>query len=362
MVGRNSAALIAQIGQMTRPKVTEGKSIDIAGAVDAYFKGKELAEKQQQKQNLEDLTTALQGGNEEEIGQAYAKADPIGYNKYLQNLKQANLQREQAVADEELKHQRSLELEKVKNANTKEVQNYNYLISQGKTPEEALSLAFGKNALVNINTSPFEKKRIEKIASQMDEKISESTEKLGKLEQIKTYLNSPDVNTGGTTGLAKEYAPNIFLSTDEQNLRTLINEMLPRMRAPGSGSTSDKDMEIFKKGTVGFSKDKQANLNIVEGSLIAEQNNIAKEELRAEYISSGMGNSTQFDKEWREYLNKNPIFANEKAEFNKNRIDPYSWFAGERTVKNTNMTQDPRIQQALDAGYSMEEINAYLGR
>ena len=41
---------------------------------------------------------------------------------------------------------------------------------------------------------------------------------------------------------------------------------------------------------------------------------------------------------------------------NKNRVSAYDWFSGEQQAT------DPRVQQALDAGYSMDEINAFLGR
>ena len=101
MVGRNSAALIAQIGQMSMPKITEGKSLDIAGAVEAGLKGydwgKNLREQKEQTANRNALVTALQSGDEEAIAQAHAKVDPVTY------------------ASEALKHQRALELARLRN-------------------------------------------------------------------------------------------------------------------------------------------------------------------------------------------------------------------------------------------------------
>lgn len=93
MLNKNYAQTIAQIGYMTRPKVTEGKSIDFAGAIDAYYKAKDRKQAQEDKdiadarQNA--LADALQSGDEEAINKAAAAYNPQGQLDYIQRIKQA---------------------------------------------------------------------------------------------------------------------------------------------------------------------------------------------------------------------------------------------------------------------------------
>lgn len=119
MVGRNSAALIAQIGQMSMPKITEGRSIDIAGAIESGLKGydwgRNLRQQKELEANREALATALQAEDEAQIADAWAKADPMGYAQRLDQMKQERLEREQQLADDELKHQRAIELANLRN-------------------------------------------------------------------------------------------------------------------------------------------------------------------------------------------------------------------------------------------------------
>lgn len=108
------------------------------------------------------------------------------------------------------------------------------------------------------------------------------------------------------------------------------------MRPAGSGTTSDRDMAIFEKATIGLNKPKETNLNIINAQLLANQNTKAREELRADWVSSGRSLS-DFDKEWRNYVNDNPIFnSNGDYSLNANRVDPYAYFAGERKQNNNS--------------------------
>lgn len=114
MLKRDFASTTRQIGSpdimINQPHFL--KPVDWGAVIDEYQKDVNEAE---QKQNREALATALQAEDEEQIGDAWAKADPMGYAQRLDQLKQAKLEREQKLADDELKHQRALELANLRN-------------------------------------------------------------------------------------------------------------------------------------------------------------------------------------------------------------------------------------------------------
>lgn len=319
MVGRNSAALIAQIGQMTRPKVTEGKSIDIAGAVDAYFKGKELAEKQQQRQNLEDLTTALQGGNEEEIGQAYAKADPIGYNKYLQNLKQANLEREQAIADEELKHKRALELQERRNAGL-----------------NALKGEFGSLLAHKATLSPDDPQH-ELIDTRL-RTIAQSPEYV----QERAYSQQIGKEEAKRKGNIEQ---SITLAGNEINtLDNLVSELDANPDLVGVYSPYKTMAGRLTGGKLGYSEsDLEKRGSLIRG--IGEVQN----QILAKARASGQSGI-------------NTISEIQQATKGIDENSSYKELRGALMKMRKSAEDFQKIQEALDAGYSMKEINAHLGR
>lgn len=223
--------------------------------------------------------------------------------------------------------------------NIKDVQ---FLVGQGYSPEEATKMVFNKSSVVN----PFDKKRMENIGKEMDKNISASQSRVDDYNRMEQLLNDPEVVTGGAKGAFKESLPDFALDAKTAELRSIIKKIVPQMRPAGSGTTSDRDMKIFEQATVGLGKDKEANLNIVRGRKIVDENNIAKEELRYEWVNNG-GNLGDFDKAWRQYLNANPIFENESGKLNKNRQDAYNWFS--------RGTQQPQtIQADYKSKYGLE--------
>lgn len=120
MAGKNNAAVIAGIGKISTPRVTDGRSIDFAGAVDSFFKGYDwgdnLRKQKEQEANREALALALQAEDEAQIADAWAKFDPMGYAERLDKIKEARIKREQALADAETKYNRDVALEELKNS------------------------------------------------------------------------------------------------------------------------------------------------------------------------------------------------------------------------------------------------------
>lgn len=215
----------------------------------------------------------------------------------------------------------------------KEEQNNKYkqfeLALKRQALEQAKEIAMIKasgNGSVNINmNNPFDKKRIENIAKNMDENISTSQERINSYNEAEDLLNKGTFDTGGIHGMFTSLTTPF--NDDAAQFNALVNKIVPTMRPAGSGSTSDKDMAIFEKATFGFNKPKEANLNIIRGRRAADENSIAKEELRAAYVTNGLGTLSDFDREWKRYLDANPIFGDKEGNtLNKSRKDAYSWF------------------------------------
>lgn len=121
MVGQNRAAIISQMGAWSTPKITEGKSIDFAGAIDAWNKGsqiKEQREKEQlEKERRDAYINAINGGNQDEIDKAFANYDPESYAKVMMGRQDADTQfaRQKELAQMNFGNQ--LALENVRNQN-----------------------------------------------------------------------------------------------------------------------------------------------------------------------------------------------------------------------------------------------------
>lgn len=326
MLNRNFATTSAMIAKSTDPNIRALPQVDmnkaILGAIDSYYsitgEERKRAEEERIKGLEQDLADAIKGGDETAINNAYAKLNPSGYVDYLNKIKS-----NRDASDLEFARQK--ELLNIKNQNDMGLAR--------------LKAELGLGGGVNVNINPFEKKRIENIAKKMDENISASQSRIDDYNRMEQLLNSQNVQTGGVSGAIKKQLPTAFLNDETQELQSIINKIVPQMRPAGSGTTSDRDMAIFEKATVGLDKNKDANLSIIRGRRAADENAIAREELRADWVNQG-GSLTDFDRVWRDYLNANPIFSNSNGELNSGRISAYDWFGGKRNEPKKENT-DP---------------------
>lgn len=315
----------------SRYKPQQRKALDIQGIGDAL-------KSMQTNFRVQDLASALESGDQEAINKARSALDPTGYANFLDQQAQRAEDRQWALEDAERKQQNALDLLAQQTKNAFALENLRNQNAQNLALFKAQN-GIGTNGLVNINMNPLDKKRIETIGKKMDENIAASQSRLDDYGRMEQLLQSPNVSTGGVIGEAQNLLPDGLLNQDTVELRSLIKKIVPQMRPTGSGTTSDRDMKVFEQATVGLGKDKDANLNIVRGRKLVDENNIAKEELRYQWLNMG-GNLGDFDKEWRNYLNKNPIFSNQNGKLNANRKNAYEWFSGDRTSQQTTET-DP---------------------
>jgi len=135
------------------------------------------------------------------------------------------------------------------------MQNYEYLVSNGVPPEEAMQRAFGKGGTnINVNTGPdgdeFFKKTAGNLATQFGEYSvtgANASRNIFQLDMLDTFLDNS--STGFKSGLAQKIyeagGPN-FQGDDEQAAATIINQLIPAQRPAGSGTTSDRDMELYR--------------------------------------------------------------------------------------------------------------------
>ena len=138
---------------------------------------------------------------------------------------------------------------------TAAMKNYEFLMSQGVDPEPAQKQAFGgKGTNINLNTGPNEGEFFKKTAGNLAERFGEygvtggnAGRNILQLDMLETFLDNS--STGFSSGLAQAIfeagGPN-FQGDDETAAATIINQLIPSQRPAGSGTTSDKDMALYK--------------------------------------------------------------------------------------------------------------------
>lgn len=107
-----------------------------------------------------------------------------------------------------------------------------------------------------------------------------------------------------------------------KEMRSLSSAIAPSMRAPGSGSSSDMDVAMFKEATVGPDKPRETNDNIIAAANMVQQNALDRPSFNDAYFSK-FGTMNGMERAWQHYLNTNPIFDHTKpGQFvlNKKRV------------------------------------------
>ncbi len=115
------------------------------------------------------------------------------------------------------------------------------------------------------------------------------------------------VDTGGITD---KFAPGRWVQSfgpEYAEMQAITAKVVPTLREPGSGSTSDFDMRMFERGTIGVDKPKPANDVIAQGYISRAKNAQDYADFRATYLEQN-GTLQGANKEWSQYLNSNPIF------------------------------------------------------
>lgn len=188
-------------------------------------------------------------------------------------------------------------------------------------------------------------------------KMQDATEDASKdISQMDTFLNLNEklnenakksiVGYGGTGGVSGSIPFRGKFDDDFATMDSIAAEIIPRMRTPGSGSTSDFDAKMFAKGTVGADKLYQTNKNIGMAYKMNKQNELDKADFFENYLSVN-GHLRGAQKQWQNYLNSNPIFKNDKFDLNENRKSWSQYFGktsedgDDLVAPSTKTTADP---------------------
>jgi hypothetical protein len=124
----------------------------------------------------------------------------------------------------------------------------------------------------------------------------------------------------GTGGLADKIPGGQFvqsLGDDYAEMQAISADLVPEMREPGSGSTSDFDARMFQKATVGVDKPGGANKNIVTAIKAKAQLVSDRQDFLNAYLEQN-GTLAGADSAWKKYANANPIFDMNSKEFKLN--------------------------------------------
>jgi len=89
---------------------------------------------------------------------------------------------------------------------------------------------------------------IGKVFSGFIEEGTQASEDIAQLNRLEQLLSSsPGGLTGAWQRLAGQYGLNIEGASDAQAAEAIISYLTPRMRVPGSGATSDREVSMFKQ-------------------------------------------------------------------------------------------------------------------
>jgi flagellar protein FlgJ len=155
---------------------------------------------------------------------------------------------------------------------TSAMQNYNYLINQGVSPEEARTMAFGSGGTsINLGDQEgaFAKKTGELLATEAAEIINQGAQASRGMAQIDTLevalQQAPQGFVGNLASMAGSLGIQITENMPELQLaEAIISQLVPQQRPPGSGPMSDADLELFKRSLPRLVNSVEGNRMIVE--------------------------------------------------------------------------------------------------
>lgn len=148
----------------------------------------------------------------------------------------------------------ALALTPAKDDRTAMIQNYEYWLRQGKTPEEAQALARAGSGGTVIDMSGggkfeegFAKGDAELLGTVYASGL-QAQRNIGRIDQLDTLLRSaPTGGLGAMKLAAGQFGINTEGLSDLQAAQAIINSLVPEQRQPGSGPMSDADLELFKQ-------------------------------------------------------------------------------------------------------------------
>lgn len=199
------------------------------------------------------------------------------------------------------------------------------------------------------------------IINKQQEAISAASEEKQAMEAFQAAME----RQGGSGGMSR-FLPDIAASFDPElaDMMQASAFMVPKMREPGSGATSDFDAKMFEKATIGREKPTETNMRIIQARKAAADNVIAKADF-LEAFRADNGHLRGAEAQWRKYLNANPIFdpkSTKEPTLNQNRRDWREYFGGSGE-QGSNAIPDGLKQIGTSGGkpvYQDAQGNAFI--
>lgn len=140
------------------------------------------------------------------------------------------------------------QFETPKDTRTTQIQNYEYWISKGYTPEKAAEMVkAGQSISIDKGVDEFAKSDAQILSDTYAAGLS-ATRNLNRIGRLEELLSN--VPTGAVANI-QQLAGNFGIQTegldDIQAAQALINSLVPEQRPAGSGPMSDADLELFKQ-------------------------------------------------------------------------------------------------------------------
>ena len=121
---------------------------------------------------------------------------------------------------------------------------------------------------------------------------------------------------------------------DYATMQSISSEIVPKMRPVGSGTSSDLDIKMFSRATIGVDKPKQTNENIAAALTQRAKNSRDYADFRSTYLEQN-GTLQGADQHWNKYLADNPIFDHTSTKsfaLNPKRVDWTQYFGGNKAA------------------------------
>jgi hypothetical protein len=222
-------------------------------------------------------------------------------------------------------------------------------VYSGPNPYEGLDRTGQRQLRMNFE------KDLEKIQDEAD-KGSEDIQDIERFLQLNESVKNDKLGTGRGTGWLKT-----FTDADFQEMDSISSRLVPKMREPGSGSSSDLDVKMFRAGMIGVNKLYEANKNIGTALLISRKLKQEKSQFMENYLSAN-GHLRGANQAWKRYLNDNPIFdpiADTKTfKLNENRMSWQDYFSGGDIMSSETKTRKTKSQKPEYYEYMTPEEKA----
>jgi len=137
-----------------------------------------------------------------------------------------------------------------------------------------------------------------------------------RFAQLSSQVNAKgdwSTGTGAFAGLPGVRQIQGALDSRFSEMEAISAQLIPKLREPGSGATSDFDARMFARGTVGVEKPGPANRALSLGLVAASQNVVDKARFEEAYFKARK-TLVGAQEAWQGYLEDNPIFDTSSAD------------------------------------------------